>query len=450
MKKLIFINIFLFLLFSRCANVVPLEGGKKDEISPKLKSTNLIPLSFNENEIKLSFNEYIEVENNNKNITLQPFHSTLSIRKNKKDIIIKIDSVLNENTTYVLNITNGIKDVNEGNLYSYFYTFSTGNKIDTGFLKFSINQSEELKNYKVGITDNLIDSFHKIKFNYISFFNQNNAIVNGLNTSKIFKYFVFKDENKDDKPDEFTPIYFDTTSVNKTLNIKLENWIDEKIKIVAYKNVTKYIKKNLAIYPENLNDSLLIYKNNDSALYFNFKPIDSLNELNITKEIKNLLKDKINAIKDKNNYIIQIPNIGLKNFSVLNYQVKKYNNVYEINSKSKFDSLKIILGNNDTQTIKIENYIDINKLSTLKFSLKEKEKKYQLIIYKNKQLIMHENLTQNNAVYYIEPGEYEIKILEENNSTKITANPYNSYIPKPAKVNKKIVLKANWEDDISL
>ena len=183
------ILIILLSLYS-CANVVPLEGGLKDSTKPEIRKINLTETNFKSKKIYIDFNEYIELNNPVKNISIQPFHSTITTSANKKNITIEIDSNLKENTTYILKIDGGIKDANEGNLYSFNKSFATGNTLDSAYVKFTINQLQILTDYKVGLYSSPYDSFSKIKFDYISSFNNNIAEISGLKLDKVYYYFI--------------------------------------------------------------------------------------------------------------------------------------------------------------------------------------------------------------------------------------------------------------------
>lgn len=134
---------FLLTLFS-CARQGTPSGGPKDETPPVfIKSfpdtlaTNVDP---NIKEIKIHFDEYIQLKDYNKNAVVSPpfeknpIVSPLTMAE--KYVTIKLQEPLQPNTTYSFNFGDAIQDFNENNKLSNFnYVFSTGNYIDSLSLK---------------------------------------------------------------------------------------------------------------------------------------------------------------------------------------------------------------------------------------------------------------------------------------------------------------------------
>jgi uncharacterized protein (DUF2141 family) len=129
---------FWSLLVLSCAQQGILTGGDKDT-QPPIVDTNRLesPLNgsvnFNSDQIEISFNEYIVLNDPKKQIIITPF---LSIQPNifvkGKKVIIQFKCPLEENTTYIINFGDAIKDITEGNtLQNYKYVFSTGSFIDS-------------------------------------------------------------------------------------------------------------------------------------------------------------------------------------------------------------------------------------------------------------------------------------------------------------------------------
>lgn len=167
---------------SECAKTGRPEGGPKDEeaplfilANPPYESTN-----FNDNEIKLSFNEFITLKDLNKQFVVSPpmKNSPLIAPQGTPSKFIKIEilDTLKPNTTYIFNFGNAVQDNNEGNkLENFKYIFSTGDYIDSlkasGFTKYA-KSSEKVKEvnvllYKIDSTFN--DSIvYKKKPNYVT------------------------------------------------------------------------------------------------------------------------------------------------------------------------------------------------------------------------------------------------------------------------------------------
>ncbi len=128
---------FLALSFitGGCAQIGIPTGGAKDTLAPKLVTATPIFGSVNvkTNKITLGFDEYIDVQDVQKNLIVSPFQNKNPVvTSNLKYLTIKFKDTLLPNTTYTLNFGDAIKDVNEGNVYKNLtYTFSTGSKLDS-------------------------------------------------------------------------------------------------------------------------------------------------------------------------------------------------------------------------------------------------------------------------------------------------------------------------------
>jgi hypothetical protein len=121
-----------------CGQIGMPTGGPKDSIpprllsaSPKLKSTNVTG-----NKITLTFNEYVDLKEPQTNVLISPLPKKQpSIDFKLKTVTVKLKDTLLPNTTYSINFGNAIVDNNEGNPYQDFtYVFSTGPQIDSFML----------------------------------------------------------------------------------------------------------------------------------------------------------------------------------------------------------------------------------------------------------------------------------------------------------------------------
>ncbi len=133
---LIIVSAAIFLLSGGgCANIVPPSGGPRDSLPPKIISVDPpdSTLNFNSKRIRIVFDEYVELENAFQNLVISPLPKNFPLINRKlKTISITLKDTLEENTTYVFNFKNTIKDINEGNKSKdLLYLFSTGNYFDS-------------------------------------------------------------------------------------------------------------------------------------------------------------------------------------------------------------------------------------------------------------------------------------------------------------------------------
>ncbi len=132
--------VLLPLMFSHsCANTTQAPtGGKKDTIPPLIVNIEPLPgvlrFPLEKGKIVFTFNEYVKIDKA-QNIFLSPPQAKRPKSRIKgKSLIIEFEEPLSPNTTYTLDLNDGVSDNNEGNKFPGFtYVFSTGDTIDTLF-----------------------------------------------------------------------------------------------------------------------------------------------------------------------------------------------------------------------------------------------------------------------------------------------------------------------------
>jgi hypothetical protein len=147
MKSMFIILGFGFLLMiSSCATIVMPSGGAKDSSPPTVTKTypEQKSLQFSDNKLVFYFDEFIELNLPQTNVTVSPYSSTMpNARVLGKKAIFTFEEGLKPNTTYSINLTNAVKDNNEGNLLPFYnLTFSTGKFLDTGILSFGLSDAK--------------------------------------------------------------------------------------------------------------------------------------------------------------------------------------------------------------------------------------------------------------------------------------------------------------------
>jgi len=140
MKRLLFF-FFTILILSKifvitgCANIIPPTGGPRDTVAPVLVKAepDNYSVHFNKDHIVLTFDEYLDLKDVRENLVVSPYpKSDPTVDFKLKTITIKLKDTLQPNTTYSLNFGKSIRDNNEGNVLKNFtYVFSTGSYIDS-------------------------------------------------------------------------------------------------------------------------------------------------------------------------------------------------------------------------------------------------------------------------------------------------------------------------------
>ncbi len=123
------------VVVSSCANLGMPTGGPKDTIPPVLIETDpkFAALNFKGDEVRLTFNEYLNIENVSEDLVVSPPLSKRPIVKTKsKTLIVGFNEDLKDSTTYSLDFKNSITDNNEKNPYKNMrFSFSTGPVYDS-------------------------------------------------------------------------------------------------------------------------------------------------------------------------------------------------------------------------------------------------------------------------------------------------------------------------------
>lgn len=159
-RDLFFVFIVVIAWFS-CAKQSSPMGGPKDEDPPILLETYPQNNSINvrPREINLLFNEFIQLENPNKQIIITPRVKADEIEflAIKNRVNIKLNQELEDETTYVFNFQKSVQDITEKNpAESLKLVFSTGSTIDSLSISGKITyifppKEKELKDILVGL-----------------------------------------------------------------------------------------------------------------------------------------------------------------------------------------------------------------------------------------------------------------------------------------------------------
>ena len=214
-KQFIFVGIFIAIvaIITSCANIGMPTGGPKDVTPPKVLKS--IPKNystqFKGNEIEITFDEFIKFKDLNSQLLISPpLKNTPDIKIKGKNIVVKINDTLRENTTYTMFFGDAIVDLNEENILpSYEFVFSTGNVLDsltmTGKVLNAFTQKPE-KDIYVMLYDKYDDSVPiKEKPYYLAKTKEDGEFVMNNLRDMSYKVFALKDANnnlKFDQPNE--------------------------------------------------------------------------------------------------------------------------------------------------------------------------------------------------------------------------------------------------------
>lgn len=157
--------LFIIIIATGCAQIESPTGGPKDVTPSKIKRSTVLNAStnFKEDEIKLRFDEFILLNNIKQEVIISPpLEEKPEFIVSGKTLKIGLNGPLKENTTYTINLGNGIKDFHEGNILdSNVFVFSTGDFIDSLELNGSVRNAFNLEpqaEHLVLLYENTLDS----------------------------------------------------------------------------------------------------------------------------------------------------------------------------------------------------------------------------------------------------------------------------------------------------
>ncbi|HLS38687.1 MAG TPA: Ig-like domain-containing domain [Sphingobacterium bovisgrunnientis] len=213
-------------------------GGPKDSIPPVILSENPVNFkrNFTDKQIVLEFNEYIKLNNYQKEFSISPdLEKQPDYKVKKKNLIITLPDSLEQNTTYTINFGKGLVDFNEGNpIVNYNYVFATGPELDSLSVSGSVKNAytktfdpKEDLSVRVLLIPTRQDSiFGKRKANiFTSVDSSGNFIIKNLREDT-YRIYALKEENNDriyNNPDELIGFLADSIVLKENIeDIKLE------------------------------------------------------------------------------------------------------------------------------------------------------------------------------------------------------------------------------------
>ena len=400
----------IITLFS-CAKQSTPMGGPKDEdppvllsMSPENESTDTKP-----SVIELTFDEYIKVENANKQIIVTPRinKQEMEVITNKNRVIIKLNQQLEDSTTYVFNFQKTIKDITEGNTPENLrLVFSTGPDIDSltfsGKVEYLFLQRDPLmKDVYIGLYE--LNDTTDVLSGPPYYIGPTDTVGNfKLTNIKEGKYlaYAWHDANNSLKAEEKQEAYsFLKDTINITNDITGALFYLSKADLSEFRvNRTTTIGSNfdiilskypveIAIEDEEFNKSLF-YRQNDKTIRLYHTQL-----LNDSTSIRLQLKDSVGfqldttlyakfLMSDRKKEVLEGKFEGKRNFvDILQTDIKFNKPIQQIN----FDSL--LIKYDTASIIKVDkNWIFLNDstdrtLLTFKWTIPDSITKESFILY---------------------------------------------------------------------
>jgi len=506
----LFIIAIIFLLFSCAEQRLP-SGGVKD-ISPPV-AKKMVPennsTNFHYNKIEITFDEFIQFNPNGGNIIISPsLDKKPEFKLVGKKIRITFQEMLENNTTYIINFGNSIKDYNEGNeLKNFKYIFSTGSYIDSLSVSgkvLDVFNNEPVKDILVGLYSVSEDSFLYKKPTYLIKTNEIGEY--SINNIKVGKYKIAALDDKNlnfifDQETEMVGFNIENISLNENLEMSpiflFNSTIESKIKNYSNKepnhivfNFTKpfldlsldistFNKENVFYYSNDKKQFHYYYINTDTIKTFFYFLINnslldtiSLHLLNNKTEDKLIFNTETNIRNDKNLIILDFKypiSIFNKDFFSINNSYKLIENYTWKNNNKTLEILTKTI--NDTLIINTKDncFVSFHKLNSKShsdtiYNFNENVSSLSIIINYKKDLVTelyNENLelqetqivSRETIVFNnLKKGNYTIRIYEDSNKDGIwnSGNFHRKEQSEKTLFYKKIEIKNNWDNELKI
>jgi hypothetical protein len=208
----ILISAVYMMFLTSCAQPANPQGGPRDEEPPVIQTELSTPneqVFFTKQDIKIVFDEFVNVDNPNTNVLISPpLDVNPKIYTRGKEVRVEFteETALKEDATYVINFGDAIRDFNESNkLENYSFIFSTGAFIDSLTINGTIKDAytgEPIEEVLVMLYDEFRDSivYTDRPFYFAKSDKDGKFEIKNIRDDE-FKLFVLKDENANYKYD---------------------------------------------------------------------------------------------------------------------------------------------------------------------------------------------------------------------------------------------------------
>ncbi|HMO61045.1 MAG TPA: Ig-like domain-containing protein [Ferruginibacter sp.] len=444
---------FLFLvttvsMLTGCAQIGTPTGGPRDSIPPVLIAAvpQQYSTNFTGNKITLSFDEYIVVDDVQKNVVLSPYpKSNPQVDFKLRTVTVKLKDTLAPNTTYAIDFGNAIKDNNEGNVFRNFtYVFSTGDTIDSLTLSGEVILAETGKKDSTIIAmlyRNAHDTTVQIrKPDYIARLNGDGRFTFRNLSAGSYKVYALKDEDGRKMYNSKTKIFaFADTDIlvsDSTAPVTLYAYAEEKVKATTTQRTLPEKKLRYTTTVSDAPQSLL--RGLDITFNRPLKQYDA-SKIILTDSAFNPVAGTAFSL-DSNSKILTLSRKWSEGTA--------YNLI--IDKAAVTDTLGEQIFKTDTIAFKTKTAEDYGTV-LLRFTNIDTAKHQVLLLMRGDEVYTSFSITGPNwSDKYMEPGEYELRVLyDDNRNGKWDTGSYeNKRQPEKAiTLDKKLTIRSNWENE---
>ena len=448
----VFTLCFIAYIGIGCAQIGSPTGGPQDSIPPVLVSAYpaIRSTNFKDNKIVLTFNEYVDLQEIQTNVLVSPFPKVNpNITFKLKTVTVKLKDTLKENTTYAINFGNAIRDNNEGNPFKNFtYVFSTGNTIDSLTLNGKIVMAE------TGKADSTIDvllyrnahdsTVQSRKPDYLTKLDREGNFTFTNLSEGHYKVYALKDGDGGKTYNSSVEVFafYDTEIfiTDSTKSVNLFAYSEEKDKKAAgtIAAVKTAADKKLKYTTSLISFQQDLLSNLDISFNRPIKTWDSL-KINLTDTTNKMIPNVLSFLDSSKKIItLKVPWMEETAYRLL------------INKEAVTDTLNTQLTKSDSIRFKTKSKSDYGSL-LLRFSNLDTAQHIVIQFLKNEEVVKSVAIIAASwSDKLIEPGEYELRILYDNNRNGIWDPGSYSKKRQPEKaitLDKKLTIKANWDNE---
>lgn len=207
-----------------CASMGRPQGGPIDETPPVFVKSRPAPSELNvkTDRIVIEFDENIQIDDPLNKVVISPAQrNPAKITGVGRRVTVELQDTLLPNTTYTLDFTNAISDLNERNeLDGFALDFSTGPVLDSlciSGMVFAAENLEPAQSMLVGVHSNLADTaITNVPFDRITRTNQLGQFTIRNLRPGTYNVFAINDVNRDNKWDRSEDIAFYPVAVSPT------------------------------------------------------------------------------------------------------------------------------------------------------------------------------------------------------------------------------------------
>ncbi len=199
-----------------CASMGRPEGGPRDETPPVFVGSMPAPgaTDVKTQRITIRFNENVQVKDVMTKVVVSPPQKTMpKVSAVGRQVRVDMADTLLANTTYTVDFTDAISDLNESNeLEGFSFAFSTGPTIDSleiSGMVFQASNLEPAQGMLVGVYSNLSDTaITTVPFERITRTNQFGQFTIRNLKEGTYRIFAINDVNRDNKWDRSEDVAF--------------------------------------------------------------------------------------------------------------------------------------------------------------------------------------------------------------------------------------------------